>query len=98
MTTATTNLLEWIDERIKEISLSDPMPCFPVTRIEELNRIKTRILQEVENEKAVIKDAYINGTTFVSNSSMTTRRQKRRRATEYYLSIQTTFNPNNDER
>jgi hypothetical protein len=84
MTTPTTNLLEWIDERIKEISLSDPMPCFPVTRIEELNRIKTRILQEVENEKAVIvNDVIVSKFNFIGTT-----------VEKYY---NPTFNPNNDE-
>jgi len=103
MTIPTTNLLAWIDERVRQLLLDSRETekielSFIAIRISELELMKIQVLQEVDNEKAVIEDAYINGTFFVSNNSMTTRRQKRRRATEYYLSIQTTFNPNNDER
>jgi hypothetical protein len=59
MTTPTTNLLEWIDERIAFHSKEYPKnkPLTILNRLIELDIFRARILQEVENEKAVIEDA-----------------------------------------
>lgn len=98
MTTPTTNLLEWIDERIAELNKnytgddSYYMPIDVRSRLNTLNVVRARILQEVENEKAVIEKAYQDGS---NNTDVYDPYNVDPLPNQYY---QTTFNPNNDER
>jgi hypothetical protein len=94
MTTPTQNLLAWIDERIEVLNalLED---CKSMRdregidiRLYEVCAMRHRILQEVENEKAVIKKAYTDGNRLECYDATETI------CKQYY---QTTFNPNNDE-
>lgn len=81
MTTPTTNLLEWIDERMKHLEQYEVL----YEQIQELELVRARILQEVENERAVIvNDVIVSKFNFIGTT-----------VEKYY---NPTFNQNNDER
>lgn len=89
MNLPTTNLLEWIDVKIAVLKLEAKSTYLArSTRIAiiELELIKNRILQERENEKQIIEDAWVSGKESDKYGDNIWDD-----AAKYY---QTTFNPN----
>lgn len=94
MNLPTTNLLEWIDKRAdaiaKQQGTTNPYEMTDVNSLVEyrvLMELELRILQERENEKAVIVHSYSVGVADYLD-----------KRTDCYRYYQTTFSPNKDER